>query len=127
MALTRHEIPTHLNVEDRAFYGLSVRQFTDCIAGLAGSYSLWNQTESWAPGPRLLLVGLSLLLTAAVVLLKPCGRRLDQWLFAALLYLLAPKVTTWRRPAPSRDEWRRTANGSWADLEPQLSWPGGAA
>ena len=22
----RHEIPTHLNVEDRAFYGLSVRQ-----------------------------------------------------------------------------------------------------
>lgn len=126
MALARHEIPTHLNVEDRAFYGLSVRQFTDCIAGLAGSYSLWNQTTSLPSQLRLLLVGLSLLLTAAMVLLKPGGRRLDQWLFAAVLYLLSPKATTWRRPNPTRDEWR-TASGSWAELSPRLAWPGAAA
>ena len=48
----QHEVPNQLNVEDRAFFGLSVRQFTDLIAGLAGAYSLWNQAGGWPLGLR---------------------------------------------------------------------------
>ena len=38
----RHEIPTHLNVEDRAVYGLSVRQLTYLVAGCSGAYGVWS-------------------------------------------------------------------------------------
>ena len=51
MSRHRHEIPTHLNVEDKAFYGFSARQVMYVTVGLSGSYALWNQ---W-PGVPLLL------------------------------------------------------------------------
>ena len=43
----RHEIPTHLNVEDRAVYGLSVRQLTYLVVGSSGGYQLWS---AWPDG-----------------------------------------------------------------------------
>ena len=36
MAAARHEIPTHLNAEDRAFYGLTARQLMWLTVGCAG-------------------------------------------------------------------------------------------
>ena len=42
MPRRRHEIPTHLNVEDKAFIGLSVRQLMNLIVGLSTAYAIWN-------------------------------------------------------------------------------------
>ena len=43
VAPQRHEIPTHLDVEDRAFYGLTARQVMWLTVGCAGGYGLWAQ------------------------------------------------------------------------------------
>ncbi len=127
MASLRHEIPTHLNVEDKPFYGLSARQFTDLIAGLGGTYSLWNQTPGWPPAARLMLVALSLLVALSVAVLKPGGRRLEAWLFVALHYVVTPKVTVWQRPAPRDADWAAN-RGDWAELTPMRpSWAGATA
>ena len=127
MAALRHEIPTHLNVEDKPFYGLSARQFADLIAGLGGTYSLWNQTAGWHPVARLSLVAVSLLLALAVAVLKPGGRRLEAWLFVALHYVVTPKVTVWRRADPRQADWAAN-RGEWAELTPSRpSWARGLA
>ena len=64
MARRRHEIPTHLNVEDKAFVGLSVRQLMNLIVGLSTAYALWND---WPDLPLPVRAGLAVvcLLVAA--------------------------------------------------------------
>jgi hypothetical protein len=64
----RHEIPTHLNVEDRAFFGLSVRQVTHLMVGASTAYAVWNQWLWAPPGPRLFLAVLCFLTAAALAL-----------------------------------------------------------
>ena len=127
MAALRHEIPTHLNVEDKPFYGLSARQFADLIGGLGGTYSLWNQTVAWPAAARLAVTLLSLALALAVAVLKPGGRRLEAWLFVALHYWVTPKLAVWRRPNPVAQEWTAERR-EWAELAPiRPSWAGAPA
>jgi hypothetical protein len=118
-----HEIPNHLNVEDKAFFGLSVRQFTDLIAGLAGTYSLWHQGAGWPLGLRAAATGLALLVGLATALWKPAGRRLEQWLFVLARYLLTPRRATWRSRRPDPQEWLPSTR-SWPELSPRLLWSG---
>ena len=49
----RHQIPTHLNVEDRAIFGLTVRQVGYLVVGCAGAYNLWTQWPDWPDAARL--------------------------------------------------------------------------
>src|SRR4051794_5527839 len=92
----QHQIPTHLNVEDHAFFGLSVRQFMDVSAGLAGSYGMWNH---WPDAPTVVragVAGLTLLVALATALVRPGGRRLEAWLACWLRFLLIARTATWR-------------------------------
>jgi hypothetical protein len=60
----RHEVPTHLNIEDKAFAGLTMRQLMVAIIGLALAYSAMSD----APLPltvRLAAGATVLLMTAA--------------------------------------------------------------
>jgi len=121
MAPQRHEIPTHLNVEDKAFFGLAVRQVMVLTVGLAAGYGLWT---GWPDLPPLLHGGLAaggLLLAALLALVRPHGRGLEEWLFVALHYARTPKASVWRprEPAPAPGKPRR---GTWAAVEPRLSW-----
>ena len=121
MAPLRHEIPTHLGVEDKAFYGLSVRQFTYLTVGLAGTYGLWQQ---WPELPLALRLGLALaclLLALAVALLRPHGRGLEEWLFVLSHYLAVPKVAVWRPREPEPGAESGSA-GDWQELSPRLAW-----
>ena len=43
MTLAHHEVPTHLNVEDKVLFGLTVRQFLIVLVGCLASYALWQQ------------------------------------------------------------------------------------
>ena len=74
--MQRHEVPTHLNIEDKAFAGLTMRQLMVAIIGLALAYSAMSQ----APLPlavRLAAGATVLLMTAAISLWQPAGRSLE--------------------------------------------------
>ena len=117
----RHEIPTHLNVEDRAVLGLTVRQLAVLIVGLASGYALWSGRPELAPGVRAGLALACVLLGAALALVRPRGRGLEEWAFVALHYLATPKASTWRPREPDPAAWR-PAGAAWAELDPRLSW-----
>lgn len=116
-----HEIPTHLNVEDRAFYGLTIRQVMYLTVGGSGSYELWNQWPALPLVLRALLVAPPLLVALVFALVRPHGRSLDEWLFVAFHYTAVPKVSVWQPPEPAPDHGRRAPVG-WQDLVPQIAW-----
>ena len=119
----RHEIPTHLNVEDKAFYGLSVRQVMYLTTGCATAYALWNQ---WPDAPPALRLGAALgclLLAAALALVRPGGRGLEEWAFVALHYAATPKRAVWRVAEPAVADWRPGAS-AWQELTPGVAWTG---
>ncbi|MCC6175630.1 MAG: PrgI family protein [Chloroflexi bacterium] len=121
MPRRRHEIPTHLNVEDKAFVGLSVRQLMNLIVGLSTAYAIWND---WPAMPVLLRGGLAgaCLLTAVVLtLVRPGGRPLEEWAFVALHYVATPKLSVWSPREPDPAEWL-PGPGSWEELDARVSW-----
>ena len=70
---TSHEIPTHLQVEDKPLLGLSARQLAYLLAGASAAYALWQQGAGLPPGPRAALAAACLLVAATVALLRPLG------------------------------------------------------
>lgn len=121
MPRQRHEIPTHLNVEDKAFYGFSARQVMYLIVGLSGGYSIWTQ---WAALPvpiRVALIALWVAGALILALVRPHGRSLDEWAFVALHYLAAPKASVWR-PREGEPEKAAELHRGWEELSPRLAW-----
>jgi PrgI family protein len=118
-----HEVPTHLNVEDKVVFGLSVRQFLQMLVGSSASYTLWEQTAMLPDPLRVGLVTLSACGTVMFALLRPAGRPLEEWLVAALVYAGAPRRSTWRPAEPDAADWRPAA-AAWQELTPSLSWAG---
>lgn len=93
--MQRHEVPTHLNIEDKAFAGLTMRQLMVAVVGLALAYSAMSE----APLPlavRLAAGATVLLMTAAVSFWQPAGRSLEDWAFVLLRYISIPRVVVWR-------------------------------
>jgi len=91
----RHEVPTHLNIDDKAFAGMTMRQLMVAIIGLALAYAATSE----APLPLAFRLGMGttvLLLTAAVSLWRPGGRPLEDWAFVLLQYVSTPRVVVWR-------------------------------
>jgi hypothetical protein len=117
---TRHEIPTHLNVEDKAFFGLAVRQVMVLTVGLSAGYGLWT---GWPELPVALRGGLALVgLSIAVILalVRPCGRGLEDWLFVVLHYHRTPRIAVWRPREPVGDA--GGGEDAWAASAPALAW-----
>ena len=121
MAPQRHETPTHLNVEDRAFYGLTARQLMWLTVGCAGGYGLWTQWPELPVGPCLALAAVCVALAVVLALVRPHGRGLEEWAFAALHYAAVPKRSAWRPREPELAAWR-PSGPRWAELAPHLSW-----
>ena len=121
MTSVHHEVPTHLNVEDKVLFGLTVRQFLYVLVGSSASYALWQQTLQLSDGPRTLLVGMCVVLTLAFALVRPAGRALEEWLVAAWLFAASPRRATWQSPEPVSADWR-PAGGTWQELSPSLAW-----
>ena len=121
MPALHHEVPTHLDVEDRVLFGLTVRQFLYLLVGSSASYGLWDQLASWPWLGRVACVGVCLLSTLAFALLRPGGRALEEWLIAALIYLATPRSSTWQPREPVLADWR-PAGARWQELAPSLVW-----
>ncbi len=104
--MNRHEIPTHLNVEDKAFAGLTMRQLLTVAVGLALAYGA--ATEPPLPAPlRLIAATLVLVAVAVFSLWRPAGRPLEDWAFILLRYWAVPRVAVWRPRFPALGETER--------------------
>ncbi|GMU39438.1 MAG: hypothetical protein AMXMBFR23_03040 [Chloroflexota bacterium] len=93
--MERHEIPTHLEVADRAFLGLTMRQLLSAAVGLALAYG----TLADLPLPfglRLALAVVVVVATAVLVLWRPGGRPAEEWVFVLLRYGASPRLAVWR-------------------------------
>ena len=117
----RHEIPTHLDVEDKAFYGLSVRQATYLSVGLSLGYGLWSQQPGLALALRLALAVACVAAGVVLTFVRPSGRALEEWLFVALHYAATPKLAVWRPREPETDITKDPGMG-WEELSPRLGW-----
>lgn len=120
MDLHRHEIPTHLNVEDRAFYGLSVRQVMYLTGGFSLGYGLWNQWGDALPALRLALALACAIVAVTLAIVRPGGRGFEEWAFIVLRYLTIPRRSVWRPSEPGTTG--RAADGRWVDLAPRPHW-----
>jgi PrgI family protein len=121
MTTTHHEVPTHLDVEDKVAFGLTVRQFLYILVGSSASYALWGQAPTLADGLRLAGAGACIAVTLAFALLRPAGRALEEWLVAALVFAASPRSATWQPAEPFAAEWRRPG-ADWQELTPSLVW-----
>ena len=92
--MDRHEIPTHLNVEDKAFAGLTMRQLMTAAIGLALAYGAASEPP-WPMALRLVAAGLVLAAVALVALWRPAGRPLEDWGFVLLRFWALPRVAVW--------------------------------
>ena len=93
--MNRYEIPTHLNVEDKAFAGLTMRQLLTAAVGLALAYGA--ASEPVLPMPvRLMAAGLVLVAVALLALWRPAGRPLEDWAFVLLRFWAIPRISVWR-------------------------------
>jgi hypothetical protein len=121
MRPTRHEIPTHLNVEDKLLLGLTMRQFLYVLVGSSVAYNLWEQTVDLPSPLHVAIPALCALTALAMALLRPFGRPLEEWLFAAGLYISRPRHCSWRSADPDSADWR-PVNLAWQELAPDLVW-----
>ena len=121
MPTPHHEVPTHLNVEDKVLFGLTVRQFLYVLVGSSASYALWQQALPLGDGLRTIGVGMCVALTLAFALVRPAGRALEEWLVAALIFAASPRHATWQTPEPVSADWRPGV-GAWQELSPSLTW-----
>ena len=106
----RHEIPTHLGVEDKLLFGLTVRQLLIIGFGLTIGFSLWQRfgpptvanphASIWqAPLPlRVLFAVVPVALAVFVSHYTRGGRTVEGWLFAILRYTFLPKRYTVKIP-----------------------------
>lgn len=93
--MRRHEIPTHLDVADRAFAGLTVRQLLTLAAGLALAYGAASDLPLPLV-PRLTLSAGALIVTVLLAVWRPGGRPDEEWAFVLLRYASIPRVAVWR-------------------------------
>lgn len=106
--MQRHEIPTHLEVEDKILGTLTVRQLLFLAVGLSLSYGLWGLLHQLAVSPghhlplamplvaQIALAAIPALCTLVLALAQPGGRPLEEWLLAIARYASQPKVCIWR-------------------------------
>jgi hypothetical protein len=89
----RHEIPTHLDVEDKLFAGLTPRQLLLLCLGVGLGYSVWQRWHHALPLPLALPVAaLPVLVGVVFATLRPDDRPLEQWLLTVARYAALARV-----------------------------------
>jgi hypothetical protein len=93
--MRRHEIPTHLDVQDRILGPLTTRDALCLLSGAAAAYALGTE-PSIVPEARLVGAGAIAAGSTVLALARVDDRPLDEWLFALFAYLVAPRRARWR-------------------------------
>ena len=131
--MLRHEIPTHLDVQDKVLFGLTTRQTMHLLLGLAAAAAVWTHLPSSELVPvavRFAAVAVCLCAALVAALVRPHGRGIEEWAVVVLRYAATPRRSVWR-PSPRSDLPLSTpcadarpsiAAGSagWIDLSPSI-------
>ena len=99
MSIGSHEIPTHLDTPDRAFFGLTLRQIMVLAVALGGLFGAVDSLGMPLAVPVAVLCAVGGL---AVAFVQPLGRPFEEWLFVMLRYAATPRRAIWR-PRVQRD------------------------
>ena len=108
MSHYRHEVPTHIDVNEQVIYGLTSRQLMTAVVGCALIAALIVHAPL-PPAARLGVAGALGLVVVVFVLWRPGQRSCGDWLLVAARYHARPRVAVWRRavlPAPAAREVR---------------------
>jgi hypothetical protein len=117
--VNRHEIPTHLNIEDKAFAGLTMRQLMTVAVGLGLAYGASNQLPLPMPAP-VIVAAFVLIAVAVFALWRPGGRPMEDWAFVLLRYWAIPSVAVWR--IRRADDRRSVETPGYEVMLPQPGW-----
>jgi hypothetical protein len=112
--LSRHQIPTHLNVPDKilSFWGIgiTVRQLLILLLGWSGVANAWLRLN-WlsAYGGAAVTLHIAVTVVPAVIALivafkQIAGRSIEVWLLVLLRYWGQPRVCVWRSVRGERAE-----------------------
>ena len=116
-----YELLTHLQVEDQLIAGLTARQLVRLLVGASLAYGAWDQATWLAQDIRLLFALLIAAISALFALVEPSHRPLDQWLLAALVFMLLPRRLAWQ-PGVVVVRTRSRQQVAWAELELEPAW-----
>jgi hypothetical protein len=125
----RHEIPTHLDVEDRLLLGLPARRVLTLLCGAGVAYSLWEQLPAVPAPARAALAAVCVLLCVVLAFVRPAGRGLETWALLAVRHAVRPRAAVWGpavRIADGRAAATRPAATGWEALAPRLAWDAAA-
>ncbi|MEJ7653203.1 MAG: PrgI family protein [Chloroflexia bacterium] len=92
-----HEIPTHLDVEDKMVLGLTGRQVGIALAGFSCAYGVWSVALFIPLVVRVVLGAAVLVAALALAVIRPGGEGLEERFFAWARYHAMPARATWRR------------------------------
>ncbi len=121
--MSRHEVPTHLDVPDKAFFGLAAPQFLCLLLGATLALVLWREWTFLPAGVRLALAAGAVLVALAGALIRPQGRDLATWAVVLLRYAALPKTAVWRPRAPAPAPVRAAGpDVGWVDWTPRIAW-----
>ena len=91
--MNRHEIPTHLDRDDRLIFMLSARQALTAGAGCAVAAAVGVSVGGWA---GYVAAAVCLAGAAGWTFIHPAGRPFELWLVAWAEYAARPRVVSWR-------------------------------
>lgn len=119
--MIRHEIPTHLDVEDTLLGPLTTRDALYVLVGVSAAYGI-GTNPALPSALRLALAGIIALGALLFALVKIQGRPFEEWLFATLVYLGQPKRSVWKLHVHPYDSAHPGADVHWHSYQPRLRW-----
>jgi PrgI family protein len=117
-----YEIPTHLQVEDALIAGLTPRQLLRLVTGASIAYAVWDQQTFLPTALRAGVTATVVVLGVVFAVVHPGGRSLDQWVLAAIVFIVSPKHWRWEPGASAPETDSAELDEEWADLVPPVDW-----
>ena len=122
----RHRVPTHLNVEDKAILGLTLREVACLGVGALLGYAAYGQLMGSPLPLRLLALLLCLGAGATLAFVRPLGRGIEEWSFVLLHFVATPRHALWSPRPPDPAGWAGR-DGDWAAAAVRITGGRGAA
>jgi hypothetical protein len=117
-----YEVPTHLQVEDALIAGLTPRELLRLVAGASIAYAVWDQLTFLPTALRAGLTAAAAVLGVVFALVHPGARPLDQWVLAAIVFLVSPRHWRWQPGLSAPEPDNADPEEEWADLVPPVEW-----
>lgn len=91
-----HEIPTHMEFEDKMLLGLTGRQVAIVMAGFSCAAGTWGALAFVPVVLRAFAGSVVLVAALALALVRPGGEGLEEWLFAWIRFHALPSRAVWQ-------------------------------